>query len=281
MRFRCLRVALPLLAVLVSCSFGAGRMAHELVTTDVEVTILASWQWETSPAGSWSLTMDLPLLTDVETPSRTEGRELQSAMLEATTDIEKQHRIGRLLLEGWGAVRASPADALDWLRRAADRGHAGAQNDLAALYLVGRGTPQSFTRAFNWFTRSAAQGRPEGQFGAGICYLFSRGCVASDVRARQNFEKSAKQHLYTAELVLSAQNLVAGILEYDEAVAYERLSLAMVHGGSDAHSRELDDYRSALLPRLTENEVRLSQSSSRVKFQKQRNEQVTVIGPTE
>ncbi|HEY5597195.1 MAG TPA: hypothetical protein VIK47_00195, partial [Kiloniellales bacterium] len=57
-----------------------------------------------------------------------------------------------------GAVtRADMAEAARWFRRAADRGSARAQNDLAMLYTKGLGVPQDYVQSYVWFDLAAAR----------------------------------------------------------------------------------------------------------------------------
>ena len=44
---------------------------------------------------------------------------------------------------------------MEYLRTAADLGHAGAMIDLAMSYAEGVGVPQSYQEALNWFTKAA------------------------------------------------------------------------------------------------------------------------------
>lgn len=50
------------------------------------------------------------------------------------------------------------ADAEKWYRKAAERGHAEAQNNLGLIYVLGRGVRQDDAEAAKWFGRAAAQG---------------------------------------------------------------------------------------------------------------------------
>ena len=49
-------------------------------------------------------------------------------------------------------------DAFSWMLKAADAGHAAAQNNIGVSYLHGLGVDQDKTKAFEWFERSATQG---------------------------------------------------------------------------------------------------------------------------
>jgi len=55
-------------------------------------------------------------------------------------------------------VPQNDAEALKWLRLAADQGDALAQCNLGLVYAEGWGVPKDLVRALMWFNLSAAQG---------------------------------------------------------------------------------------------------------------------------
>ena len=64
-----------------------------------------------------------------------------------------QHGIG---------LEVNEDNALEWYRKAADAGHAAAQNNLGLMYLTGKGTSRSLEKAFEYFSKAAAQEEPWG-----------------------------------------------------------------------------------------------------------------------
>jgi TPR repeat protein len=65
------------------------------------------------------------------------------------------------MYERYGTVEPDDEDALKWLRKAAEQGHAKAQRELGRWYASGRGVRASFEEAEKWFRRAAAQGDSE------------------------------------------------------------------------------------------------------------------------
>jgi len=55
------------------------------------------------------------------------------------------------------------AEAIEWLRKAAERGHAGAQNVMGISYRLGYGVQQDYAKAADWFRKAAAQGFEQAQ----------------------------------------------------------------------------------------------------------------------
>ncbi len=65
--------------------------------------------------------------------------------------------------------------AAKWYRTAADQNHGAAQNNLAWLYLIGKGVEQSDALAIKWYTDAANQGVIDAQYNLGLLYEQGRG----------------------------------------------------------------------------------------------------------
>ena len=68
-------------------------------------------------------------------------------------DVPAQYELGRRCSE-----QKKYACALVWFRKAAQQGHAGAQNRLGVMYERGEGMPIDLVEAYKWFTIAAAAG---------------------------------------------------------------------------------------------------------------------------
>ena len=55
-------------------------------------------------------------------------------------------------------VQKDPVKAVQWFRRAAEKGHAGAQYWLAESYRKGEGVAKDVAKAAEWYSRAAQQG---------------------------------------------------------------------------------------------------------------------------
>ena len=83
-------------------------------------------------------------------------------------------------------------EALYWVRRAAELGHAQAQYELARCYMLvgGRGDVK---QAFAWLHKAAAEGHPAAQFELGWFYLVGVGAKTDEKQAVLWFVKAASQ----------------------------------------------------------------------------------------
>lgn len=85
------------------------------------------------------------------------------------------------------------AEAVKWFRKAAERGHSGAQANLGICYLKGEGVVQDYAEAVVWLQKAAVQGLATAQTLLGNCYSGGKGVKQDDVRAASWFQKAAEQ----------------------------------------------------------------------------------------
>ena len=65
---------------------------------------------------------------------------------------------GGLMYKGTRAIPQDMAEALKWLRKAAEQGYAEAQLHLGLMHGLGQGVPQDYVQAYTWFSAAAAHG---------------------------------------------------------------------------------------------------------------------------
>jgi TPR repeat protein len=100
-------------------------------------------------------------------------------------------------------LEADYTEAVKWFRKAAERGHAEAQYNLAVCYDYGRGVLEDAMQAIKWFRAAAEQGFAKGQYGLGYCYRRGRGVQRSDVQAVKWYRRAAEQGLAEAQYSLA------------------------------------------------------------------------------
>lgn len=72
--------------------------------------------------------------------------------------MEAQRDLGALFATGDWTGPHDPARAVEWYRRAAERGHIDAQYNLGCMYLSGEGVPSDPTEGLRWLRCAADQG---------------------------------------------------------------------------------------------------------------------------
>jgi TPR repeat protein len=68
------------------------------------------------------------------------------------------------LVSGMGA-RKDLGEGVQWLRKAAERGHDVAQRNMGFLYMQGLGVPKDRAEALRWLRKAADQGDEEAKAG--------------------------------------------------------------------------------------------------------------------
>jgi hypothetical protein len=166
---------------------------------------------------------------DMETAAR------EWTPLAQTGDAEAQFRL-------WQALRGrNYLQAIGWLLNSAKQGNAGAQNDLAGVYLEGRGLPPDPRKAFDLYRRAAEQGVAEAQRNLG--HLYRRGTVvAADAdEAVKWYRLAGEQGDLEAQQVLAEMLASGREITRDEAEAAKWQALAAEQGGGEPEQRPGDE----------------------------------------
>ena len=99
--------------------------------------------------------------------------------------------LGICYYNGKGVVQ-DYGEACKWYRKAAEQGHAEAQNALGICYVNGEGIAKSYDEAYKWFRKAAEQGLAYAQYNLSECYENGYG-------VNQNFEEAEKWNQKAAE----------------------------------------------------------------------------------
>ncbi|MCG3187252.1 MAG: hypothetical protein IOMNBAOH_01855 [Rhodocyclaceae bacterium] len=113
-------------------------------------------------------------------------------------DAEAQYLVAILMIEGKGGFQKSLAEAVKWLNRASERGHADAQLQLGLAFKSGNGILQDFGEAKRWFAKGASRGHAESQYQLGLLYRSGQGVPFDFVEAYAWFNRAASQGLQPA-----------------------------------------------------------------------------------
>lgn len=114
------------------------------------------------------------------------------------TEIEKWYRTGRELYQN-----KEYTEAVKQLKKAANQGHAEAQNSLGDCYFHGDGVERDSVLALKWYKRAAEQGLAVAQYNIGVCYKTSRGVAQNYEEGIKWFEKAAEQGHLDSQRTLS------------------------------------------------------------------------------
>lgn len=108
------------------------------------------------------------------------------------TDADEQFKLGGKYFRGEGVEQDFSQAAL-WLRKAADQGHAAAQQALGTLFEKGQGIEQDYAQAGYWYRKAAAQNDLLAQYCLGLMYTSGHGVGADHSQAAAWYRKAAEQ----------------------------------------------------------------------------------------
>jgi TPR repeat protein len=98
------------------------------------------------------------------------------------------------LASGEGAAKGN-AEAVMWFRKAAEQGHALAQNKLGCCYEEGYGVAKDLGEAVKWYRKAAEQGNGFGQYNLGGSYSTGTGVIKDLVQAHKWYNLASAQGL--------------------------------------------------------------------------------------
>jgi uncharacterized protein len=127
------------------------------------------------------------------------------------------------------------ATAVIWYRKAAERGHAAAQNNLGAMYAQGQGVPQDYVTAESWYLKAAEQGNAMAQYNLGVLYDDGQGVPQDYAVAMSWYRKAAEQGYVDAQISLGIFYSMGQGVSRDYVIAHMWLSLA---AGGDKNGAE-------------------------------------------
>ena len=108
-------------------------------------------------------------------------------------DARAQYELGERYEKGRDGLASNYEEALRWFRRAAEQGHAGAQNNIGGAYREGHGVAQDYEEALRWFRRAVEQGHADAQSNIGRMYMNGWGVPQDYREALRWFRLSAEQ----------------------------------------------------------------------------------------
>ena len=103
-----------------------------------------------------------------------------------------QNNLGYCYHKGIG-VEQDVQRAFELYLKAAEQGVAKSMEHLGELYMKGHGVNIDQTKAAEWYTKAAEKGLPTSQFELGVCYQFGYGVEVNPNKAFEFYSKAAQQ----------------------------------------------------------------------------------------
>lgn len=123
--------------------------------------------------------------------------------------------------------------ALVWLMKAGEQGHIEALNDLAGVYLMGRGLPEDAGKALELYREAAGQGSVEAQKNLGNIYLDGEIVTSDPIEAAMWYRMAAEQGDREAQASLGDMFAQGRGVPRDDEEAAKWLRRAAGRGGGE------------------------------------------------
>jgi molecular chaperone DnaK len=180
----------------------------------------------------------------IENPSGLSYQEIDQkagiAMVGGTDEsgeAEKKYRESKMALLESGYDKAVPL-----LKEAADKGHAGAQYELADCYYNGKGVTQDYAKAAEWYKKAADQGNADARNTLGVCYYQGKGVKQDYSKAVECFQIAANQGYSSSVLNLGSCYHYGNGVQKDYTKALELYQKA-ADSGNETAKKALNDLK--------------------------------------
>ncbi len=114
-----------------------------------------------------------------------------------TDGAVRQYNMGVVSME-----REEYENAVRYFRKAAEQGHAQAQNNLGVCYANGKGVEKDVYEAVKWYRKAAEQRYVLAQYNLGVCYENGKGVEKDVYEAVKWYRKAAEQKYASAQFNL-------------------------------------------------------------------------------
>lgn len=128
-------------------------------------------------------------------------------------------------------------DALNWFRKAAEKGYGKAQYNLAVMYDNGLGVGKNFKEALKWFEKAAQQGNADAQFTLAWMYDEGYGVGIDATEAISLYRKAAEKGNTHAQYELGARYEFGNNVRKNITVAVSWYRKAAEQGNAAAKQR--------------------------------------------
>ena len=108
-------------------------------------------------------------------------------------DAEAQYNLAQRYFYGDDTIVKDDVEAVKWFHKAAEQGHALAQNALGYCYGKGKGVPEDKAEGVRWYLKAAEQGNAMAQCSLGHCYFNGDGVDKDRTEALEWYRKAAEQ----------------------------------------------------------------------------------------
>jgi TPR repeat protein len=150
---------------------------------------------------------------------------------------DAQNFLGTIYFDGIANNMQSYPQAMFWYKKAAEQGNMYAQGNLGNMYFEGLGTKQDYVQAFHWCQKAAEQGYASSQNKLGLMYKRGLGVTKDIQKSVQWYQKAAEQGNAAAQNNLGNKYFEGDGLTKDYAKAMEWYQKAATQGNANAQNK--------------------------------------------
>ena len=172
-----------------------------------------------------------------------------------------QCNLGFLYENGQG-VQKNNKTAIEWYRKAAEQNNINAQFNLANLYYKGEGVPQNHEVAVEWYRKAAEQGDSEAQFNLGNSYYKGEGVSQNHEVAVEWYRKAAEQGDSDAQCSLGNRYYKGEGVPQNHEIAVEWYRKAAEQGHTNAQLTLRDIQQIYVNKNFSDNTLLLNSSNN-------------------
>ena len=145
-------------------------------------------------------------------------------------DLEAQFVLANMLNSSSGQIVSEPAQSVQWLSRAANRGHEKAQFQLGMHYLLGKSVVRDTNAAYHWFTQAAKKNVAGAHFNLALMHERGDGIPANIDTAIRWYTTAADLGNANAQQNLGIKYLVGEQMAANTDKALNLITRAAVSG---------------------------------------------------
>ncbi len=150
-------------------------------------------------------------------------------------DVDAQVELGNKYALGVGGVSRNIPEAAKWIRMAAEKGNADAQNKFAIMNEGGYGVPRDPKAAVSWFEKAAQQGNTNAEQRLAFCYRSGTYVDKSATKAVKYYQMAAEAGVPDAQVLLGLiYETGLDEVQHDYALALKWLHKAADQGNGNA-----------------------------------------------
>ena len=158
--------------------------------------------------------------------------------------------------DGWAAFqRGDTQAALASWKKAANQGHAIAQNLVGVMYKKGQGVPQNYNQAVFWYRKAAEQGNGEAQYNLGVAYVRGQGVPQDYKQAVYWYRKAAEQGLDRAQNNLGFMYANGRGVPRDYVEAHKWYEIAAAYANHDEAREAATKNKDSIAERMTRAQI--------------------------